>query len=189
MVKDPHRPRGRTTAYAYFVIEEKNRHQQENPGAKIVFGDFSKECGRKWQTMNEADRQPFDEMAAQDKLRYDNEMANYVPPPGTKKKPMKRKNDPNAPKRPLTAFFIFSSQHRERVKGELGEDAKVGDIAKRLGVDWNELGQEGKAQYVQEAQIRKQEYEKAMEEYRQNGAKQRRYDQNEEELEEEDEEY
>ena len=39
-------------------------------------------------------------------------MADYVPPPGTKvvKKTKKRKKDPNAPKRPQTAFFVFSSK-------------------------------------------------------------------------------
>ena len=40
-------------------------------------------------------------------------MANYIPPPGTGgKKAAKRKKDPNAPKRPQTAFFVFSAKVR-----------------------------------------------------------------------------
>ena len=47
----------------------------------------------------------------QDKKRYESEMANYIPPPGTGgKKAAKRKKDPNAPKRPQTAFFVFSAK-------------------------------------------------------------------------------
>ena len=46
-----------------------------------------------------------------DKKRYESEMANYIPPPGTGgKKAAKRKKDPNAPKRPQTAFFVFSAK-------------------------------------------------------------------------------
>ena len=36
-------------------------------------------------------------------------MANYEPPAGAKKT-KKRKKDPNAPKRPATAFFLFSTE-------------------------------------------------------------------------------
>jgi len=50
-------------------------------------------------------------MFFQDKKRYESEMANYIPPPGTGgKKAAKRKKDPNAPKRPQTAFFVFSAK-------------------------------------------------------------------------------
>merc|ERR1711939_1294594 len=75
MGKDPNKPRGRTTAYAFFVIDEKAKYQTENPGKKINFGEFSKLCGKKWQTTNEDDRVEYDEKAALDKERYEREMA------------------------------------------------------------------------------------------------------------------
>ena len=73
--------------------------------------------------------------------------------------------DPNAPKRPQTAFFIFSAEHREQVKKELPEGSRVGDIAKRLGVMWGELDADKKKEYQDQADDAKAEYEKAMEEY------------------------
>lgn len=39
----------------------------------------------------------FEELAKNDKKRYDEEMKSYVPPKGSK---TKKKKDPNAPKRP-----------------------------------------------------------------------------------------
>lgn len=191
MGKDPNKPRGRTTAYAFFVMDEKESYQKENPGKKINFGDFSKLCGKKWQGMDEEARERFDVKAAGDKERYDREMADYVPPPGSKaaKKGKKRKKDPNAPKRPQTAFFVFSTKHREEVKEELGEGARVGDIAKRLGEKWKELTDEDKQEYSAEAKTQKEAYDIAMEEYRQNGAKKAKQESSEEVEEDEENDY
>jgi len=170
--KDANKPKGRTTAYAYFVMSEKEQYAKDNPGKKINFGDFSKLCGQKWQRMDETDREEFEEKANEDKKRYESEMANYIPPPGTGgKKAAKRKKDPNAPKRPQTAFFVFSAKHREEVKGELGDGARVGDIAKELGKRWKSLDEDAKQEYADEAARQKASYDKAMEEYREEGAK------------------
>lgn len=50
--------------------------------------------------MNAKEKKIFNDMAGRDKLRYDKEMATYIPPSGEGKKPVKRKKDPDAPKRP-----------------------------------------------------------------------------------------
>lgn len=48
--------------------------------------------------MSSKEKVRFEDMAKNDKVRYDQEMKSYVPPKGAK--PMKKKKDPNAPKRP-----------------------------------------------------------------------------------------
>merc|ERR1719444_164954 len=75
--------------------------------------------------MGEEDRIEFEKKASEDKIRYEEEMASYEPPAGAKKT-KKRKKDPNAPKRPATAFFLFSTANREKAKAQLDEGAKVG---------------------------------------------------------------
>lgn len=50
-------------------------------------------------TMSAKEKVKFEEMAKNDKVRYDREMKTYVPPKGAKKG-KKMKKDPNAPKRP-----------------------------------------------------------------------------------------
>jgi len=50
-----------------------------------------------FQTMSLKEKGKFEDLAKQDKVRYEREMMSYVPPRGSKKKRFK---DPNAPKRP-----------------------------------------------------------------------------------------
>lgn len=54
--------------------------------------------------MSPKEKGKFEDMAKQDKLRYEKEMKNYVPPKGQKKK---RYKDPNAPKRPPYVPYII----------------------------------------------------------------------------------
>lgn len=49
------------------------------------------------QTMSAKEKGKFEDLARQDKARYEREMMSYVPVRGGKKKKFK---DPNAPKRP-----------------------------------------------------------------------------------------
>lgn len=51
-----------------------------------------------FQTMSIKEKGKFEDLAKQDKVRYDREMMDYVPAKGGKKK--KKFKDPNAPKRP-----------------------------------------------------------------------------------------
>lgn len=48
--------------------------------------------------MSAKEKGKFEEMAKNDKVRYDREMKGYVPPKG--EKGGRKKKDPNAPKRP-----------------------------------------------------------------------------------------
>lgn len=48
--------------------------------------------------MSSKEKSKFEELAKTDKVRYDREMKDYIPPKGAKKG--KKKKDPNAPKRP-----------------------------------------------------------------------------------------
>jgi len=52
--------------------------------------------------MSGKDKKRFEDMAAKDKVRYDKEMANYIPAEGGKK----RKKDPNAPKRAMYVIVL-----------------------------------------------------------------------------------
>lgn len=51
--------------------------------------------------MSDKEKMRFHDLAANDKARYERDMANYVPPEGTKGKRKRGKKDPNAPKRAL----------------------------------------------------------------------------------------
>ena len=116
--------------------------------------------------MTDKEKKRFAEMAEKDKVRYDKEMSNYTPPVGEGGRGGKRKKkDPNAPKRPLSAFFLFCHDERPAVK-EAHPTYSVGDVAKDLGEKWNKIAPEQKQKYEAKAAIEKTRYEKDMANYK-----------------------
>uniref|UniRef100_A0A3Q2WQS3 High mobility group protein B2 n=1 Tax=Haplochromis burtoni TaxID=8153 RepID=A0A3Q2WQS3_HAPBU len=157
MGKDPTKPRGKMSSYAYFVQTCREEHKKKHPEASVNFAEFSKKCSERWKTMSAKEKGKFEDMARQDKARYEREMMNYVPARGGKKK--KKYKDPNAPKRPPSAFFIFCSEFRPKVKGE-SPGLSIGDVAKRLGEMWNGTAAEDKQPFEKKAAKLKEKYEK-----------------------------
>nr|XP_051683896.1 high mobility group protein B2-like [Oryctolagus cuniculus] len=108
---DPNKPRDKMSSYAFFVQMCREEHKKKHPDYSVSFTEFSKKCSERWKTMSAKEKSKFENMAKSDKARYDREMKNYVPPKGDKKG---KKKDPNAPKRPPSAFFLFCSEHGSR---------------------------------------------------------------------------
>ena len=48
MPKDVNKPRGKTTAYAFFVQQCREELKKKNPNETVVFSEFSKKCAEKW---------------------------------------------------------------------------------------------------------------------------------------------
>ncbi|KAG8335613.1 Tyrosine-protein phosphatase dsp1 [Homalodisca vitripennis] len=117
--------------------------------------------------MSDKEKSRFHEMADKDKKRYDNEMLTYTPSKGEKVRGKKRKQmkDPNAPKRSLSAFFMFCKDERPKVKAA-NPDYGVGDIAKELGKRWAEVDASTKAKFEAQAEKDKARYDKEMTEYK-----------------------
>ena len=42
------KPRGRMSAYAFFVQICREEHKKKHPGEPVVFADFSRRCASKW---------------------------------------------------------------------------------------------------------------------------------------------
>lgn len=97
--KDPNKPKGRTSAYAFYV--KHRRLHYKNKGEEVAFKDFSKECSEMWKEMEDGEKDKFFKLAEEDRRRYDKEMCDYVPADGAgkKKRRKNKKKDPNMPKR------------------------------------------------------------------------------------------
>ncbi|XP_014211147.1 high mobility group protein DSP1 [Copidosoma floridanum] len=163
------KPRGRMTAYAFFVQICRQEHKKKHPDENIVFQEFSKKCAARWKTMNDKEKKRFHEMAEKDKKRYDTEMQSYIPPKGEKVtgrgKKRRQMKDPNAPKRSLSAFFWFCNDERGKVK-MLNPEYGVGEIAKELGKRWSDTAPEVKSKYEAMAEKDKARYERDMTAYK-----------------------
>lgn len=46
--KDVNKPKGRMSAYVYFVQTCREEEKKRNPGGTVGFAEFSKECSEKW---------------------------------------------------------------------------------------------------------------------------------------------
>ena len=130
---DPKKPKGKMSAYAFFVQMCREERKKKNPEATVNFAEFSKKCSERWKTMSGKEKSKFDEMAKVDKVHYDQEMKDYGSAKGGKKK-----KDPNAPKRPPSGFFLFCSEFHPKIKST-NPGISIGDVAKELGKMWNNL--------------------------------------------------
>lgn len=82
-------------------------------------------------------------------------------------KPAKKraKKDPNAPKRALSAFILFSQAMRASILAET-PGASIGDVAKALGVKWKAISAEDRAPFDALAIEEKERYAAQMAAYK-----------------------
>lgn len=158
--KDTNKPKRRRSAYIYFRQTCREDEKKRNPGATIGFVEFSKNCLKQWKGMTANDKKRFDDMAKDDKIRYDKEMVNYVP---TDNIVIKRKaNDLNAPKLSESAFFFFCNEFKGGIT-QANPDYGIGDVTKALEQKWQL--QTNRSKYFNLAKTDKERYEKEMAAY------------------------
>jgi high mobility group protein B2 len=119
----------------------------------------------------EKERLKWEKKAEKDKLRYQEEMTHYTPPDdfdfgggGGGKKAKKAKKDPNAPKRNMSAYFLYSVANRADVKTN-NPDASFGDIAKIISQQFKALSEKERAKWDAKAEADKTRYQQEMEIY------------------------
>ncbi|KAK1320052.1 hypothetical protein QJS10_CPA03g02425 [Acorus calamus] len=80
------------------------------------------------------------------------------------KKPAAKKagKDPNKPKRPASAFFVFMEEFRKQYKEKNPNNKSVAVVGKAGGDKWKSLSDAEKAPYVAKAAKRKTEYNAKM---------------------------
>jgi len=164
--KDDNRPKGRMTAYAFFIQTAREEEKRLNPGGSVVFADFSRHCAGRWNSLSDEGKHPYKMMADRDKTRFEAAMKHF---PGQKTrggKGMKRRGkDANAPKRSLSAFFCFCADERQKVKA-MNPEYGIGDVAKVLGRMWGTASPEVKARYQALSDKDKARYEREMQVYK-----------------------
>jgi len=155
-MKDPNAPKKPLSAYFLFSQEERLKVKNENPEMSIT--DVAKELGKRWATLDPAIKQSYEQRYQDARKLYDAEMSQY--------KPQKKKKDPNAPKQPLSAYFIFSTEERLKVK-EGNPNFSICDVAKELGRRWADMDPALKQRYQARAEEERQKYDVDMAAYRQ----------------------
>ncbi|XP_074575774.1 HMG1/2-like protein [Curcuma longa] len=86
---------------------------------------------------------------------------------GKKAKRGKAAKDPNKPKRPPSAFFVFLEEFRKEFQQQNPDNKKVAVVSKACGDKWKSMSESEKAPYVEKAAKRKEEYQKQIAAYNQ----------------------
>jgi len=155
-VKDPNAPKKPLSAYFLFSQDERLKVKAEYTDYSIT--DVAKELGRRWATIDPGLKQQYEQRYQAARKVFDQEMSAY--------KPQKKKKDPNAPKQPLSAYFIFSTEERLKVKAE-NQNYSICEVAKELGRRWAEMDPSLKQRFQARAEEGRQKYDVEMAAYRQ----------------------
>uniref|UniRef100_A0A7E4VH41 High mobility group protein n=1 Tax=Panagrellus redivivus TaxID=6233 RepID=A0A7E4VH41_PANRE len=164
-VRQPRCPvRGKTSSYGFFVKMCYEEHRKKYPSENVQVTEISSRCAEKWKTMSDDEKKRFFELASKDSERYQAEIAHYGGEAAMRRK-RRVKKDPNAPKRALSAFFIFSSEKRADVAAEFPE-WRAGQIAQELGRMWKTMTEEEKMVYENKAVVERERYVEELRVYR-----------------------
>jgi len=185
--KDKNAPKRPQSGYFLFMASPMGRKKVLADHPELVGKPASqvvKLAAARWKELSEDERAPFIEQATKAKAEYKIQLEKYqqtssyrehqelltnfkrqkaegLDGKGRKKK---LKKDPNAPKRPMGAYFLFSTRFYQANKRE---DLKMTEISKIASQHWKKMTDEQKQPFVTEAAQKKAKYELAMEKYRQ----------------------
>jgi len=116
-----------------------------------------------WKLLSREDRHYWDDVADKDKQRYMLEKASYN---GPWQIPFKRaKKDPSAPRRPMSAFLLWSIGMRQQVK-EANPTIKNTEVSKILGDIWKKCTYEERRPHIEKEKVEREKYKLAMAEWK-----------------------
>ena len=164
-------PKNARSAYMFFCQEMRSVVKEEN--AELNSKEITVKLGERWKSIKETeDAKKYVDMAATDKDRYKEEMANYVPSSESesesenKKDKKKRTKKPkDAPKNARSAYIFFCQEMRSVIKEENSELTPK-EITSKLGEMWKEIKDtDGAKKYNDLAIADKDRYKEEMTNY------------------------
>ena len=172
--RDVNAPKRNVSAYLLYQNAMRDQFKRENPG--MTFGQLAKYTSHMYKNLTPEEKATWDARAAQDKARYDAEVATYVPPPGhdargnvieahrPKKRSKRTPKDPSAPKRASGAYVFFTNEMRPIVMKQF-PGIKFVEMGRVLGERWRALGPTEKKRFEEMAAKDKERFQAEMQQY------------------------
>eukprot|EP00977_Amphora_coffeiformis_P007350 scaffold1591_cov176-Amphora_coffeaeformis.AAC.3 len=154
--KAPGAPKRFKSAYMYFSEQEHKRIRDGSANKKIRAAEVAKLVSQAWKDLPDAQRSVFVEMGRRDRERYEQEKANYKGPwkvPDIK--------DPNAPKKPMSAFLAFGNERRGII-AEANPSLTGTEISSLLSKLWKECPADVKQSYRDREAREREEFKKKL---------------------------
>lgn len=152
--RDPNRPKKAMSAYFIFMGDYRNHCKMTGESNTSNVTEFTKMASQKWKNMNETERAPYDQRAQIDKQRYESQMSMYVPAPGFSSKGSRKRKNPDAPKRPKSAYLHFLEAFREANREKMNHK----EIISQGAAAWSRLTDDQKLPYNQKYEAEKEKY-------------------------------
>merc|ERR1711988_1179264 len=168
-MKDQNAPRRPLSGYMAYIATIREDVREETGKKGIELAPF---LSQRWNDLDENQKAKFNDKAAKQMQKWKVAMAKYKKTQSYKDFQAKKKaqklgkkpKDKNAPKRPMSAYFIFSNDVRANVQEELGT-SDFGAVAKRVKQMWDALTDAEKGKYQGKAEKAKAAYQKTLEKY------------------------
>eukprot|EP00538_Stauroneis_constricta_P011782 CAMPEP_0119570678 /NCGR_PEP_ID=MMETSP1352-20130426/43734_1 /TAXON_ID=265584 /ORGANISM="Stauroneis constricta, Strain CCMP1120" /LENGTH=363 /DNA_ID=CAMNT_0007620349 /DNA_START=114 /DNA_END=1205 /DNA_ORIENTATION=+ len=172
--RDINAPKRNMSAYLLYQNAMRDQFKRENPG--MTFGQLAKYTSHMYKNLTPEEKSTWESRAAQDKARYEAELAAYVPPPGhdsrgiliedhrPRKRSKRPPKDPSAPKRASGAYVFFTNVMRPKVMEEF-PGIKFVELGRVLGERWRGLTAEDKKQFEDMAAQDKLRFQMEMQQY------------------------
>lgn len=166
--KAPGAPRRFKSAFIFFSTEKHKEIRQGLglDGAKEKTTNVAKMVSEAWKGLVPEDREIWEQKALRDKERYLVEKQTYSGPwkvAAAKRSP----KDPNAPKRPMSAFLSFSNSKRALVKRE-NPTVTNAEASRLLSRMWRDAPEEVRQMHIDTEFKLRQKYKSAMGKWREN---------------------
>jgi hypothetical protein len=173
--RDPNAPKRNMSAYLMYQNCMRDQFKSENPG--MTFGQLAKYTSHMYKSLTPQEKARWETHANEDKIRYETEMASYVPPPGYDsqgnvidqssggtRKYNKKEKDANAPKRARGSFVFFTFEMRPQILKEY-PGIKFTDMGTLMGERWRALTPDQKKRYEDMANEDKKRFTEEMQTY------------------------
>ncbi|XP_049622847.1 cilia- and flagella-associated protein 47 [Suncus etruscus] len=124
------RPKGRTTAYEYFLQACRQELREQNIQLTVDYHRFLRDCEHRWNVLDTEEKERFKKMAKADGRRYRRQKRRYDPTWAAKR-------DPEDSKRPKSGF-IFYQEHQPQICFDNPRMA-MKQVAKEIGQIWRQM--------------------------------------------------
>ena len=154
MKKNPDAPKRFLSSFMHFrnekQIEIRKQLEKEasllDPSAKVQQAHVVKVISELWGALSLEEKVKYESVSHQDKMRYQKELEAFE---GPLQVPNKRKRkDPSAPKRNMSAFLIFKIEKGKEIKTE-NPQLPSKDVARLMGKLWRDMKDEEREPYKQ----------------------------------------
>jgi len=134
-------PKRAMSAFHFFAAERRAGVKVETPG--ITSSEIQKKLTEMWRASLEDDREPYQKLAIEDKIRYDRDAVGWHVAPKPTKSGKRLAKDSEAPKKAKTAYLFFADDKRPDLSREF-PGLGVGGLAKHLAEAWKACSAEEK---------------------------------------------